>query len=299
MSSPNRTGGLALTAVLLMSAWGAGASPPAVVTGEVALFGPPSAPGSVNMPFVADARFTPMDLLRRAFPDLDNDGHYRQLLPLKVVKGATMPEIGAGYSQGPGEPALTMHSPSKAVVRDGRHAIGFVLGAGVLVSDWLLPVPAVGEAIFVQTDPGSNPTIERAFPIRVGEAAALVSNSHFNEGEGVEAYRLYAQGFSGLREVYDGPSLYSFFPPDEQFGHLQMSQVLAGVRPLATRHNGYADIAMTVTDTTSCTNNEDADSTVRQFSFTLTWDARAKRYRGGSPALERLNRRRLAVREKE
>ena len=48
-----------------------------------------------------------------------------------------------------------------------------------------------------------------------------------------------------------------------------------------------------VTESTGCTNNEDASAKIRKFPFTLIWDARAKRYRGGSPLLDRINRLRL------
>jgi hypothetical protein len=284
--------------MLLAAVSTAEASAPAVVTGDVALFGPASAPGSVNTPFVADARFTPMDLLRRVFPDLDNDGHYRKLLPVKVVSNATMPEIGAGYTQDPADPPLTMLSPSMAVVRDEHHAIGFVLGAGVLVSDWLLPVPAVGEAMFVQTDPGSDPSIDRAFAIGDGMAAALVVNEHHSAGEGFNSYALYAQGFDGLRQVYEGPLLYSFTRSTSACPNQSVIQSLEA-HPLATRHGGHADIAMIVTESTECTGAATAVPRPRLFRITITWNARAKRYRGGSPALERLNGDRLAAREKE
>ena len=174
------------------------APPPPPVEGKVLSFEPASNPGSIGAPLVSGARFTAMDLLRRVFPDLDDQGHYRTIEPVRPVDGATAPEMGAGYAQEKGDPSLTMQPPSSAVVRDGRHAIGFVLGGGVLVADWLLPAPAGGGALFVQIDPGGQPVIERAFAIRKGEAAALVSNAHFNAGEGFESYRLYAQGFSGL-----------------------------------------------------------------------------------------------------
>ncbi len=281
-----------LSALLLTTAAApAPVSPP--VEGKVLVFEPATNPGSVSAPLIREARITAIDLLRRVFPDLDNKGQYRTIAPVRPVAGATAPEMGAGYAQANGEPSLTMQPPTSAVVRGGRHAIAFVLGAGVLVSDWLLPAPAAGGALFVQIDPGDEPVIERAFPLREGEAAALVSNSHWNPGERVESYRLYAQGFSGLRQVYGGPSLYSYFKPDAQCENLDIRQSLTGIRPLAIRHGGYADIAMEVTESAGCTNNEDADSKLRKFHFTLTWDARAKRYRGGSPALERINKLRL------
>ena len=96
-----------------------------------------------------------------------------------------------------------------------------------------------------------------------------------------------------MRQVYDGPSLYSYFKPDAQCENLDIRQSLSGFRPLATQHGGFADIAMVVTESTGCTNNEDAASKLRKFPFTLTWDAKAKRYRGGSPVLDRINKLRL------
>jgi hypothetical protein len=259
----------------------------------VLVFEPATNAASVNAPLIGEARITAMQLLRRVFPDLDDQGKYRTIAPVRPVAAATTPEMGAGYAQERGEPALAMQPPTSVVVRSGRHAVAFVLGAGVLVSDWLQPAPAVGGALFVQIDPGGEPVIERAFPIGEGEAAALVSNSHWDSGEGFESYRLYAQGFAGLRQVYDGTSLYSYFKPDPQCENLDIRQTLTGIRPLATRHGGYADIAMVVTESTGCTNNEDADPKLRKFAFTLIWDARAKRYRGGSPLLDRINRLRL------
>lgn len=275
-----------------------GAAPPAPISppvqGKVLTFERSTAPGSVNAPLVSGARFTAMDLLRRVFTDLDDRGRYRMIAPVRPVPNAVAPEMGAGYQQAKGEPALEMQAPTHAVVRQGNHAIGFVLGGGVLVADWLLPGPAGGQALYVQTDPGGTPVIDQAFAVAEGEAVALVYELHLNAGENFQSFSLYAQSFSRLRQVYDGPFLYSVTrPASGKCAAPFHRQTLDSFRPLASRHGGHADIAVVVTELVECAIGDAQPMSVRKYSFTLVWNVRAKRYVGGSPALERINRARM------
>lgn len=292
MSSLNRKWGIAMAVALAGAAPPASVSPP--VEGKVLTFQRSPAPGSVNAPLVDGARFTAMDLLKRVFVDLDDRGRYRTIAPVKPVPNAVAPEMGAGYQQAKGEPALEMQGPTYAVVRQGNRAIGFVLGDGVLVADWLLPVPAGGQALYVQTDPGATPVIDQAFAVADGEAVALVYESHLNAGENFQSFSLYAQSFSGLRQVYDGLFLYSVTrPASGKCAAPFHRQTLESFRPLATRHGGNADIAVMVTESVECAIGDAQPMAVRKFPFTLVWNARARKYVGGSPALERLNRARM------
>lgn len=275
-----------------------GAAPPApapsIVEGDVLSFDGTSDPGSVGAPLVSGARFTAMDLLKRVFTDLDKTGHYRTISPVKPVDNAVAPEMGAGYAQESSEPALEMQPPTYAVVRQGNHAIGFVLGGGVLVSDWLLPVPASGGAMYVQTDPGSTPTIERAFAVAEGEAVALVLNSHNNAGENFEFHSLFSQSFSGLRQVHSGIFLYSFTETGSgRCASRFHRQKLDRFQPLPARAGGHANIAVTVSEAIECNGDFKHPVSVRKFPFTLIWNARTRRYVGGSPALDQLNRSRI------
>lgn len=277
-----------------MAAALAGAAPLAPVSppvqGQLLTFEKSAAPGSVDAPLVSGARFTARDLLMRVFTDLDEGGRYRTIAPVEPVENAVTPETGAGYQGAKSEPALEMPPPTYAVVREGRHAIGFVLGAGVLVADWLLPVPAGGGAIYVHTDPGGDPVIDRAFAVADGEAAALVLNSHLNAGENFQFYSLFAQSFSGLRQVHSGVFLYSF--TESGSGKCESRfhrQKLDSYRPLATRHGGHADIAVVVSEAVECNGDDAHPVSVRKFPFTLVWNPRTRTYAGSSPALDRLN----------
>lgn len=275
---------------LIGAAPAAPVSPP--VEGKVLSFERSSAAGSVNAPLVAGARFTAMDLLRRVFTDLDDSGHYRTIAPVRPVPNAVAPEMGAGYQSQPSEPALEMRPPTYAVVRQGRHAIGFVLGGSVLVADWLLPVPAGGRALFVGTDPGGSPSIDRAFAVAEGEAVALVRNGHTNAGEDFQSFSLYAQNFSGLRQVYPDLFLYSVTVPGSgKCAAPFHRQTLNTFRPLASRHGGHADIAVSVTEAVECNIGDARPVSVRKFPFTLAWNGR--HYVGSSPALDRINRGRM------
>ncbi len=288
----NRKWGIAMATALIGAAPAAPVSPP--VEGKLLTFQRSTAPGSVNAPLVSGARFTAMDLLKRVFTDLDDRGRYRTIAPVRPVPNAVAPEMGAGYQQAKGEPALEMLGPTYAVVTQGNRAIGFVLGGGVLVADWLLPVPAGGQALYVQTDPAGTPVIDQAFAVAEGEAAALVYESHLNAGENFQSFSLYAQSFSGLRQVYAGPFLYSVTrPATGKCSAPFHRQTLDSFRPLASKHGGHADIAVMVTESVECEIGDAQPISVRKYPFTLVWNVRARRYVGGSPALDRINKARM------
>ena len=266
---------------------------PAVSQAEPLAFGDGTGPGSVSDPLVPEARFTALHLLQRQFSDLDAQGRWRTMLAVRPIDGATMPESGAGLSQSAGDPPFEMQGASSLVVREGRTVWGFALGGGVLVADQVLPVPFVSDALFVQTDPGREPVLGHGFAIAPGVPAALVVDGHDNAEESYRSHSLVAFARGRLSPVYEGPDLYSATFPDKGCEARAHAQALSGMHPLASRHAGRADIAVTVTESAECLSDDSvAPLPVKTFRFILKWDARRGAYRGGSPALDALNDRR-------
>ncbi|MGE3693360.1 MAG: hypothetical protein AB7F98_18440 [Novosphingobium sp.] len=290
---------LALGLIVLAATSGLSASPYLPKTqaeGEAVSFDRDAGDESVEKPFIAGGRFTPFDLLARTFTDLTPRGEYRKVEPVGLVADAASSELRRGKDIPADQPALTMPSPSKAVIRSGPNTWGFVLGGDVLVADRLAPAPGNSDALYVRTDSEGTATVVGAMVIGEQTPAALVLNGHSFQGGDYQSYMIVAQRGGRLQEVYRGLELHSVTLPDGDCAGRRHSQALTELRPLKTSHFGYADLAVTVTETSECATDARKETPQdKLFRYTLKWRIGIDRYEGGSPELDRLNSQRLGM----
>jgi hypothetical protein len=226
------------------------------------------------------ARDAPMAMLREVFPDLDADGHAGHSNP---VPGA--PDAAADYAGGPID-----LGGARQVAVGGRYR--FAMAAGVLMLAETAPADRYHGALFVQSDPGGPPSLERAFLAAPGLPMALVGNRHFNSQEGFENYAIYALVKGRLEQVYAGPILYSVSVASGQCDARRTLQRLAGFRPV--RAGAAIRIELRVTEELVCETEKGSRTLKTQaFPIRLTWDTRIHRFTGKSPALEQRNRERM------
>jgi hypothetical protein len=222
----------------------------------------------------------PMAMLREVFPDLDAEGHAGRSNP---VPGA--PDAVADYEGGPAD-----LGGARAVMVGGRYR--FAMAAGVLMLAETAPADRYHGAMFVQSDPGGPPSLERAFLAAPGLPMALVGNRHFNSQEGFENYAIYTLVSGRLEQVYAGPILYSLSVAGEKCDALRTLQRLAGFRPV--KAGAAIRIELRVTEELVCETAKGSRTLKTQtFPIRLTWDARAHRFTGSSPALEQRTRERM------
>lgn len=227
-------------------------------------------------------------LVREVYPDLGADGKAGRYQGVRVLPDSVDAEADKPASV---ELDLGRASTSQTMLTAGTARYLMVMVEGALIAAQAAPDYRFLDAVAAQTDPGGPPGVSDVFMIAADAPAILVLNAHHNSQEGFADYMLLGLVGGKLAPVYRGPLLYSMQYPDAACEEKVVVQRLERFAPLATRHDGFADLALTAVEEEQCrTAGKPSSPAVKRIDVMLKWDAAAGRYVGGEAELAALNR---------
>lgn len=255
--------------------------------------GAPEAATRISETPTPDSPVTLLRVLREVWPDLAPDGRAGRFNGARVVPGAVDPDAGK-----PGawdmDFARSGDAPTYAVLADGNRRYVAIAIASMLLLARIAPDYRFLDAIFVQTDPGGVPALTHTLMLAPDYPGVVVLNSHHNSQEGFANYLVLALVDGRLASVYDGPFLYSFSIAQGKCEPLTVTQTLSALDMMANKGSHPADLALRVREERVCVSaGKQGKPVERLHAFRLAWDAKRKRYLGGSKELYLTNRKRV------
>jgi hypothetical protein len=227
-------------------------------------------------------------LVREVYPDLGADGKASRYKGVRVL-----PESVDAEADKPAAVELDLGraSASQTMLTAGAARYLMVMVEGALIAAQAAPGYRFLDAVAAQTDPGGPPGVSDAFMIAADAPAILVRNAHHNSQEGFADYMLLGLVDGRLAPVYRGLLLYSVQYADATCEEKVVVQRLERFAPLATRHGGFADLALTAVEEEECRNaGKPSSPAIRRIDVVLTWAAGAGKYLGGEIELATLSR---------
>lgn len=224
--------------------------------------------------------------LREVYLDLGDDGKATQYRGVRILPDSVDEEADK-----PRTVDVDLSGALQGSVTLDRSRYLLAMAQNLLFAARIAPGYRFFDAAAVQTDPGGPPGVMAAFAIAPDVPGIVVVNAHHNSQEGFVDYRLLGVVGGRLAVLYRGPFLYSVALIAPACGEKVVTQRLEAFEPLATRHDGFANLSPRVVEQGECRSGDQTTKLpAKRVSAVLIWNARTQAYEGGEKELASLGK---------
>ncbi|MBS7811137.1 hypothetical protein [Roseococcus pinisoli] len=225
------------------------------------------------------------DVLRAVYPDLQADG-----------RAAANASAGGDTPPGPAGIDLANASASFAILSEGERDHVAMTLAGVLVMAEVAPEFRPTNALPIRTEREGDPTITQMLLLGEGRPAAVILNTRQDGERSIARYLIAAPIDGQLRQVFEGPLLYSVDTLERGCEPRRIEQRMLPVALRDAQRDGYAELSLTVRVARICIRRGRPRTQGTTVHYArLRWDSAQSRYLGSLDALERRNEQRMAA----